>query len=101
MNKTTFQNTLEFDLGIEFNERIKNLNGSAFFFEILTANVNKAFRNKNNEFKVLTKERYQNFLDLKSKRILAQGEKFTLYRVAGNLFINRFIKHNWEAAKIY
>ena len=99
MNATTFQNTLEFDLSIEFDERIKNLHGSNIFFHKIISNIEKRIRE--NDFIKLSAKKYQDFLNYKFKQILASGECFVLYRIAGHLYLNRKIKDNWETAKFY
>jgi len=99
MNICSFQNTLEFDYNITFNERIKNLNGSHNFFYTIIAKISKAI--EENNFIRLTKERYQGFINYKHKQILADGDSFTLYRIAGKLYLNRKIEEFWEVARIY
>jgi hypothetical protein len=99
LTTNTFQNTLEFDLGITFEERIKNLNGSHIFFQKILMLIQKRIRE--NDFIKLSEERYENFLRYEYKQILADGEKFTLYRMAGKLFLNRKTTTGWEVARIY
>lgn len=99
LNTTTFQNELEFDFGITFSERIKNLTGSHIFFQKILMKVKKVIME--NEFIKLTAERYQNFLRYEHKQILANGSDYTIYRIAGKLYLNRKVDGVWETARIY
>jgi hypothetical protein len=92
---------LEETIGLnELNDKIENLTGSRFFFELLIAN----FKNDENEkykwSKPFDKKRLESFKETQ-KQILGENARTIIYRIKGMIFVNKLFPDGWKGKLIY